>query len=246
MKKRYFIPLITLCVLPHLVIASEIEISWKVWKKNSQLSVSYRPASAFNKKLSSELIEIKATAKVNSTLAGFLLFIQQVDNTQNWLVNASTSQIIKQISLNENIFFIKFLGLWPLKPRLLVLHSTYWQNDDLSVEITLSDEMSITDTRLIKLLAEEKKTFLRIKTHYAHWKITPQKIKSIREKQDNPSRQLFIEYRFIADGVGDSPKWLADHLALKSIWKSMRNIKRQLPKDKWQAYSIDGITELNH
>ena len=35
--------------------------------------------------------------------------------------------------------------MWPLKPRLLLLHSRYWQNDDLSVEITLSDASELTE-----------------------------------------------------------------------------------------------------
>jgi len=206
--------------------------------------VSYRPAVALNKKLSAELVEIKATAKVNSTLAGFLLFIQQVDNTSNWLVNASTSKIIKQISVSENVFYIKFLGVWPLRPRLLVLHSAYWQNDDLSVEISLSDDNSITDTKINKLLGEDMHKFLRIKTYQAHWKITPDKRNTAKLAEQTVPPPLLIEYTFIADGIGDSPKWLAEHLALKSIWKSMRNIKRQLPTSQWQESSIEGITEL--
>ena len=176
MKKYFLVLLISILALPNTILASNAETSWKVWKKNSELSVSYRPAIALNKKLSTELIEIKATAKVSSTLSGFLFFIQQVDNTPNWLVNASASSIIKQISTNENIFLIEFLGVWPLKPRLLVLHSTYWQNNDLSVEIKLSDNNNITTANLIPFLSEDIQNFLRIKTYQAHWKITPKKV----------------------------------------------------------------------
>ena len=218
----------------------------KFGRNNSELSVSYRSAVALNEKLSTELIEIKATAKVNSTLSGFLFFIQQVDNTPNWLVNASTSSIIKQLSTNENIFLIEFLGVWPLKPRLLVLHSTYWQNNDLSVEIKLSDERNITTAKLIPFLSEDIHNFLQIKTYQAHWKIIPQKVKVRGDEKTATSSQLLIEYTFIADGIGDSPQWLANHLALKSIWKSMRNIKRQLPKNQWQKHAIEGVVELNN
>lgn len=245
MKISYIVLLLSLFYLPNLVKANNTKPSWKVWKKNSELSVSYRPATEVNKRLSTQLIEIKANATVNSTLAGFLHFIKKVDNTSNWLVNASTSQIIKQSSANENTFFIRFIGVWPLKPRLLVLHSIYWQNADLSVEIALSDEKDITDIKLITLMDEDGQNFLRVKTHQAHWKITPNKSKLTENNQTPHQPQLTIEYTFIADGIGDSPIWLADHLALKSIWKSMRNIKRQLPHHKWQTQTIDGITELN-
>jgi len=244
-KIRDITLLLPLLCLSAQIKANDTASSWKVWKKSSELSVSYRPAISINKKLSTKLIEIKATAKVNSTLSGFLYFIQQVSNTPNWLVNASTSQIIRQVSLNKNIFFIRFVGLWPLRPRLLVLQSTYWQNDDLSVEIALSDESNISNTNLNSLLGENSQNLLRVKIHQAHWKITALKVQNSGNKQDFQPPQLHIEYTFIADGIGDSPKWLAEHLALKSIWKSMRNIKRQLPKAKWQAHTIEGITEIN-
>jgi hypothetical protein len=244
--KKHNIPLMPLLfMLPWLVIASHNEPPWKVWKSNSELAVSYRPAIALNKKLSTKLIEIKATATVNSTLAGFLLFLQHVDNTPNWLANVSTSKIIQQISTSETIFFIKFLSVWPLKPRVLVLQSTYWQNDDLSVEIALSDEGTITDTKITTLLGEDIQHFLRIKTYQAHWKITPQKSNTVEKAQHVMLPQLLIEYTFVADGSGDTPKWLAEHFALKSIWQSMRNIKQQLPRSQWQNKTIDGITEAN-
>ncbi len=56
---------------------------------------------------------------------------------------------------------------------------------------------------------------------------------------------ISIEYQFIADGHGSIPQWLADHLALKSVWKSMRNIRRQLPDKKWQQKKVSGITEIS-
>lgn len=235
MKKASFLIILLLFSCLHLSYAAQVP--WKLWNKNSSQSVSYRPA-IINDQTDDKLIEIKATATVHSSISGFLLFLQDVNNTQNWLINASESKILKQYSAKESSFYIKLTQIWPLEARILMLKSTYWQNDDLSVEIKLTDVESALVDDLMSLAINDLDDYLQIKTHRAHWKIIP------KQSEDEDS-EIFIEYIFIADGRGDTPKWLADHLALKSIWKSMRNIRRQLPKEKWQHQTIKGITELS-
>jgi hypothetical protein len=228
---------IALLLLSSLQFSSAEQVPWKLWKKNSSQSVSYRPA-IINNKIDKKLIEIRASATVNSSMSGFLLFLQDANNTQHWLVNASESKIIKHYSVKENSFYIKLSQIWPLRPRILILHSSYWQNDDLSIEIKLTDAEPILLKETMPLAIDHLEEFLQVKTHSAQWKIIP-------KQSEDEGNEIFIEYVFIADGRGDTPKWLADHLALKSIWKSMRNIRRQLPKEKWQQKIIKGITELS-
>lgn len=228
-----------LCTAQHFVNAAENP--WNTWKKNSVQSVSYRPVVVDGTN-ARQLIEIRATVKVNSSMSGFLLFIQDVDNTPNWLVNASESKIIKQYSKTENSFYITLSKIWPLQARILILHSTYWQNADLSIEINLEDtKLTVAEQDKFhdKINTED---YLPVKTHSAHWKISPKRIAG--NDSSTHQTEIEIEYIFIADGRGDTPKWLADHLALKSIWKSMRNIRRLLPKAQWQQQTIIGITEL--
>jgi len=243
--EKYLILSLLLYFYPSLGAANTTEAPWEVWAQNSELAVSYRPAVALNKKLSAELIEIKAVVKVNSTLAGFLLFLQQVENTPNWLVNSTESKVIESLSSNETIFFTKFSGVWPLKQRLLILHSNYWQNEDLSVEISLSDARNITDENIAKWVGGNSKQYLRITTYYAHWKITAIQANAQALSEEPAEPLLLIEYTFIGDGNGDSPPWLVKHFTLKSMWKSMHNLKRQLPHSEFQQETIEGIIELN-
>jgi hypothetical protein len=199
------------------------EHPWKTWKQSQNLSISSR-VSAIDK-----LTEIKATALVSSSLSGFLSFIQDVNNTPKWLTNASSSKIIKVFSATEHIFTVNFTAIWPLDPRYSQLHSHYWQNSNLSVEIELEDDFSVDI---------EHSDVVRIKFYQGHWLLTP---RINKEHQ----KQLLIEYTFIADSGGKLPKWFADQLALKSILKSMKQISLQLPQSKWQQQNIPGITELS-
>ena len=234
---KIFSIIIILLLYTYLHLANASETPWKLWKKSSLQSVSYRPA-IIDGNIDKKLIEIKATATIHSSISGFLLFLQDVNNTPNWLVNASESKIIEQYSANENSFYIKLTKIWPLKPRILMLNSTYWQNDDLSVEIKLTDAKSALDEDTMLSAVRNLDDYLQVKTHSAHWKIMPR-------QSEEEGTEIGIEYIFIADGRGDTPKWLADHLALKSIWKSIRNIRRQLPRKKWQQQTVEGITELS-
>ncbi|MBU2870931.1 hypothetical protein [Colwellia sp. E2M01] len=209
------------------------DVPWKVWQENNEQSVSYRPVTLQDE----QLIEIRATAKVKSSLSGFLYFLETVTNTPNWVVNATESKILTQHTTANTTFYIKMTTMWPFKPRVLLLNSQYWQNDDLSLHIKITD---ITPESVQqKMLANDIDVteYLQVKVHDAYWQIAPIK--------DNPA-EILIEYVFIADGRGKIPSWLADHVALKSIWKSMRNLKQYLPDEKWQSKpTITGLIEAD-
>ncbi len=201
------------------------ENHWQIWAEKQNITVSYRTD------ISTQLKEIKASIIVDSTLSAFLLFLQDINNTPNWLVNAQQNSLIKQPAENEHIFTIAFAKIWPFKKRLLSVHSIYWQNKDLSVEIALSEYKKQRIS--IKTLEE----FVLITLYKAHWKITP-------KLTPQGKTQLYIDYTFIADGAGNSPTWLANHFTLKSIYKSMKNLKAQLPNSVYQKQTLPSIIEL--
>lgn len=214
-------------------------LTWKVWKKNNQIEVSYR-SSLIKNDDNIPLLEIKATLNVDSSLSAFLLFLQDVENTPKWLVNAKKSEITHQISVQENQFYVEFKGFWPIKERLLFIQSRYWQNKDLSVNIAIEDAR---DNIIYQYYPKENNDIIKVNIHQAHWKLTPRLRINTSMKTVN---QLQIEYQFIADVGGNIPQWLVRHFSLKSIWKSMRNINRQLPQSSWQQHHIPHIIELSN
>lgn len=192
-------------------------IPWTTWQQTGSLKVSYRP-SGFD-----GLIEIKAQARVASTLSGFLLFILDTDNVPKWLDNAKSTRLISQISPTENIFITTFDRFGPIKARDMVIRSRFWQNPDLSVEIQNLDAAHA---------APKQPGTIRLSIKQANWLVTP-----------NADRSITITYTFTADAKGNLPSWLAEPMALKGIWKTMNNIKHQLPTSKWQNLSLPAIQE---
>ncbi len=197
--------------------------SWKVWKSNHKQSVSYR------KSIEKPLIEIRAKARLQSSITGFLLFIQETKNIPNWLDNAEYSIVVKQLSKQENLFITKFYSFWPIEARDMAVRSRYWQNDDLSVEISVKDAGADVDLT---------NNTIRMEVKHAHWRITP-----ITNKA-KPT--IDIEYIFTVDTKGSIPRWLSKRAALSGIWTTLKNLQKQLPSSIWQDKKLSTIKEPNY
>ena len=193
------------------------ETPWKLWKKNASFSVSYRINSEAN------LIEVKAQARFNSTLAGFLYFIEDLSLTPQWLDNAKSAQLIEEVSNNEHIFNIQFNSIWPFSAREMVVHSRYWQNKDLSIDILVEDAKEISKNQHV----------VRMQVLGAHWKIVP----------IEPNK-IDITYQFMIDPKGNVPQWLAKPMTLRGIWSSLQNMNAKLPKSKYQQVTKANIKEM--
>jgi hypothetical protein len=194
------------------------EKPWKVWRTADNLKASYRDSSIKN------LIEIKAQATIESNLAGFICFLEDLAKTPNWLDNAKSAKLISQIAANEYTFITGFKSVWPFSAREIVAHSRYWQNQDLSIDILVNDAGD---------LIAKTKNVIRMKVISAHWKVVPTK-----------PDQIAITYQFIVNPKGSIPKWLAKPIAFNSIWTTLKNMRAQIPKSKCQQQVNDNIQEI--
>lgn len=194
-----------------------IESNWTLWRESDNLSVYYRQFE------DTKLIEIKAHAILKSRLSGFLLFLQDYPLIPAWLDNAKESYLITQISDTENLFMTLFKGVWPVSERAMVIRSRYWQNADLSVELSVEDANHQVANR---------DDLGRINIVKAHWLLSP-----ISEGK------LKIQHTMVADPMGNVSLWIANKVALRSMWKTLQALEDQLTLSPWQQMPIPGIKE---
>jgi hypothetical protein len=209
--------LIFLLLLSNDVQANDLSL-WNIWKQNGELSVFYR-ASQYD-----DVMEIKAQAQVNSSLAGFIYFIEDFKQVPHWLDNVKSAKCISKSSSNESVFITRFKGLWPISAREIVAHSRYWQNEDLSIEIAVKDASNAL---------EKTQDVIRMHVFSAHWTIVPMAVDRIA-----------ITYQFMVDPKGNIPLWLTKPMTLNGIWTTLHNIQSQLPQSKWQRQVNDDIQEI--
>lgn len=192
---------------------------WTLWRKEQNISIFYAQTRH------SDIIQIKASLQVDSSLAAFLLFIQDTEHTATWLDNAYESKIIKQISSNENIFITYFNGVWPVSPRNMVLKTQFSQMNDHSVMIISEDAGDYVP---------HIEDSVRITVHQATWHIRPSPFE----------RSIHIDYHLAVDPKVDLPNKVILELSLSSMQRTLNNIITLLPSSKWQAYQLNNIEEL--
>lgn len=211
-------------------------LTWTKYKHANNITIWYRKVD------NSPLIEIKTQAVINSSLSGFLLFIQDTENASAWLDNVVESKVVNTLSTTSIIIATKFKTLWPLTPRKMLIKSHYWQNEDLSVEIAIEDAKKAEINENVEIDENAKnekneentsKDEIVVDILSAHWKITPTNKETIS-----------VEYAFIVDAKGNIPYWLVNRMTLSSTWKTLNNLQQQLPTSKWQSQHLANITEV--
>ncbi|REL29428.1 hypothetical protein [Thalassotalea euphylliae] len=170
------------------------------------------------------LAHIRAELTVRSSLSGFLLFLQDYDNIPNWLDNAYHSELVSQESPTRNIFITYFEGIWPVKPRDMVIDTEFTQQSDLSINIHVKDAGNSVP------LSDD---IVRVSVLHANWLIKP--IEQLG--------YIHIAYEFSVNPNGAIPVWLVNQMTVNSVWQTMRNIEQQLPASQWQQFHINSIKE---
>ncbi|REL35459.1 START domain-containing protein [Thalassotalea euphylliae] len=198
---------------------------WQLVRTSDAVKVyTAKRAKAQKQNENKHLAHIKAELTVRSSLSGFLLFLQDYDNIPNWLDNAYHSELISQESPTRNIFITYFEGIWPVKPRDMVIDTEFTQQSDLSINIHVKDagnEVPLSDD------------IVRVSVLHANWLIKP--IERLG--------YIHIAYEFSVDPNGAIPVWLVNQMTVNSVWQTMRNIEQQLPASQWQQFHINSIKE---
>lgn len=178
--------------------ASEAELhndTWHTWKNTHNSAVHYRPAPQKG------LIEIKADITLNTTHIEFIKFLHEESLIHKWLDNVDRA-IIRMTSASSSVLILTFDAFWPVSPRIMAVKSEIVRVDNRTIEI-----------HVINNLLESNDEFIQITLHRGSWRI----------KQVDNGR-VNITYKFVADANGNVPLWLANKLALKSIWKTLNKI----------------------
>ncbi len=193
-----------------------IPFNWQIWRTNDAMQINSRRLT------NNGLIEIRAQLTVQSSIAGFINFIQDEDNVKSWLDNVDACHVDK-VNTNESILTVKFNAIWPISKRIMKVYSRIEQQTDLSVIISVKD---LGET------IGDNSDYLPVSVNQAQWKITPVSVNEIQ-----------IVYQFIANANGNLPHWLANKMMLTSTWKTLNNIYQQLPNSRYQQLTHPDIKE---
>ncbi|MDK9738744.1 START domain-containing protein [Vibrio sp. D404a] len=155
------------------------------------------------------LVEVRAQMQVETSYSGFLLLLEDSENVPNWIDNVSHSEVLMQISDNENIVYTQFKAPWPARNRDMVTYSKYEEQEG-QFTLTIKDASNY--------LAKES-GYIRIRDVDAIWTLQPL-----------TNGFTHINYAAYANAGGILPDWLMNRLSAKNAFSTFQKLKKQLPK----------------
>ncbi|MGF1695600.1 START domain-containing protein [Vibrio lamellibrachiae] len=176
------------------------DLNWQFVKTEGGITIHTRPHS-------DGLIEIRAQMFITTNYSAFLLLLEDTKRVPAWIDNVEKSQVLHQISPNENIVYTQFKAPWPALDRDMVTYSRYYFQDGAFV-LLIKDAPSMLATQ---------PNYIRITDVNALWKL---------EKLTNGATH--IEYVAFANPSGILPDWLVNKLAINSALNTFKGLRTEI------------------
>ncbi len=181
------------------------QYNWKLEKQKNGISVYLSDVAGSNFKA------VKVESTFTGTYARLISILTTVSQFSNWIYNNKFSNVLKQNTPLDFIYYTEIHLPWPLSNRDAVIHMRV-KTDSLPKFLT------ITGTGEPSFVP---RIFGRVRiTHYkSSWRVTMPTAKTIR-----------ISYLLEVDPGGSIPAWIANSFADKGPYGTFMNLAEQLKK----------------
>ncbi|MEZ9071259.1 START domain-containing protein [Vibrio splendidus] len=202
-------------ILPRILVLGFYALSTLAYATPWQFVKSEDGITIHKRNHGNGLVEVRAQMQVETSYSGFLLLLEDSDNIPNWIDNVSNSEVLMQISSNENIVYTQFKAPWPARDRDMVTYSSYGVEDN-QFTLTIKDASNY--------LAKEP-GYIRIKEVDALWTLDAL-----------TNGFTHISYTAYANAGGILPDWLMNRLSANNAFSTFNKLKSQLPKYQGQQH----------
>jgi len=184
---------------------SHAQYDWKLEKQKNGISIYLSDVKGSGFKA------IKVECTLTGTYAKLIALLTNVPQFHTWIYNNKTSQVIKQITPLDFIYYSETHMPWPLSNRDAIIHlQIKTDNLPVSLDITGSYERDLVPRIPGKV---------RVSHYKASWKVTMPTSKTIQ-----------INYLLEIDPGGSIPAWIANSFADKGPFGTFSNLAEQLKK----------------
>jgi hypothetical protein len=181
------------------------QYNWKLEKQKNGISVYLSDVSG------SDFKAVKVECTLTGTYAKLIALLTNVSQFKDWIYNTKTSNLLKQNTPLDFIYYSETSLPWPLSNRDVIIH-TQIKTDSLPrfLTITGKDEPDLLPHII---------TRVRVPHYKANWKVTMP-----------TATTLQIVYFLEIDPGGSIPAWIANSFADKGPFGTFSNMAEQLKK----------------
>lgn len=183
---------------------------WRLYRQSAQFEMRYRDTKSAGK----SVLEIQVQFVFKGRISAFFRVLRDTEHAGQWLDSVNSVRLIASPDPYEDWVHTTFDTPWPLQKRDMVTCSTWRQQIDYSIEMSV---FSCNDK------SPPSPGTVRIEQLQAHWML-----------RVLPHHQVQVLYTSTADAGGGLPRWLSDPVALSSSLRSFRALQRQLSLPGYQ------------
>jgi hypothetical protein len=197
-------------------IAGISQKDWELVKSKDDIYIYKRGVEG------SSLKELKVVSNFQSSLSGFVSFVQDVPAQTSYMYNCSHARVLKEINNKELIFYQQIKAPWPFSDRDGIYHQVIEQNANTRV-------VTIRCAAIGNYLPVSK-NFIRITRMNSSWTIKP-----------NQNGTVNAEYIFFGDPGGTLPIWLINMFIAEAPYKTQVKIHELITQKKYQEAAFNYI-----
>ena len=201
MKLRPYYFLLLFCLL--FQTAAQCQEDWKLKKDKNGIKVYSRKTPNF------KFDELKVDCIFEGKISQLAAVILDVKNQYQWVYKTAKSELLKQVTNADLIYYSEIECPWPFHNRDLIARMTITQN---------------TSTKILSIVAKSvdnylpsKKNLVRVKYSNALWTITPLN-----------NAQFKVEYKIQIDPGDGVPAWILNMFATNGPYESFKNLKDKI------------------
>lgn len=213
-------PYLILTVLSLLTVHSlTAQSDWQFRKEKDSIRVYSRDTPGSNIK------ELKITTLVETSLAGALTVINDIDAFPEWIYQCKEGKVLQVISRLEFIYYNLSNFPWPLSDREFVMRSVTRQ-DPATLEV-LCESSALPD------YIPENKRYVRIESTVSSWRLRPL-----------PGGWVEVIYQLRSDPGGYLPAWIVNLALDVGPVDSLKKFREMVQRDVYRRMRLPYIREL--
>lgn len=216
MKLRPYYFLLLFCLL--LQTTAQCQEDWKLKKDKNGIKVYSRKTPNF------KFDELKVDCIFEGKISQLAAVILDVKNQYQWVYKTAKSELLKQVTNADLIYYSEIECPWPFHNRDLIARMTITQN---------------TSTKILSIVAKSvdnylpsKKNLVRVKYSNALWTITPLN-----------NAQFKVEYKIQIDPGDGVPAWILNMFATNGPYESFKNLKDKIMLPAYAAAKFPFIKD---
>ncbi|WP_341503885.1 START domain-containing protein [Gallaecimonas sp. GXIMD4217] len=195
---------------------SSLAADWQWVRDEDGVRIATRPSR-------DGIHEVLAETTTTTRLSAFVALLDDFAANPRWVTHSKGVVLLEKPTPTSDLIYTQFDLPWPAHNRDMVTLSTWSQDRDGVLYLTLEDAGD-------RVLAQPG--FVRMQNVAGQWSLTPL-----------PDGRVRIRYQGHADPAGQLPHWLVNEMTTKATFETFVKMRRLLDKGKYQDSSYPFVRE---